>query len=357
MRARNSAKGNSWGRRPRVLVGTVSSRMAVATSKAFSELRRTSTHLPFQPEPSALSVRTICGNCIEVGSNLAVKRRQASTRAASSARSKFAPLRGCVCGVVGVHRSRHGRSPRECELPTRRPGLRICSATDEPRCGSMSDDELLSINEVARLWGTGLNIVVQLVEAEQLPSIDRGLLAMEGEYDIPLIRRSWAEALQRESPGASRTLPPPAGQVFHPAVEGAFDFHKALDLGDADGVFAASSRDSRENRTPDELLRAWQEQGSHLVQPGSGVGTTIYSLSPIEAVAARVMADAPTMPRAVTKVAPASMIDVLPLLFEDDVWRVDLNLFVKRSEWIQLLFSPLSGVDGSPSDASSSDMS
>ncbi|MGH2761118.1 MAG: hypothetical protein ACRDLD_00745 [Thermoleophilaceae bacterium] len=217
-----------------------------------------------------------------------------------------------------------------------------------------SHDELLSVNDVARLWETGLTAVVQSIESGQLLSLDRGLLMREGRYDVPLIRRSWAESLQRDSPGASRTLDPPPGQPFHPAVETAFDFHKALDLGDAQGVFATSSEGSRAGRLPEDLLAAWQTAGSHLVQPNAGVGTTIYALTPLDAVAARVMADAPTLPRAVTKPTPATMIDALPLVSEDDGWRVDLPLFERRDEWSHLLTSPLPGSDGSPEPSGSS---
>lgn len=36
-----------------------------------------------------------------------------------------------------------------------------------------SDDPLLSVSQVARMWGTGLNIVVELVKSETLPALDR----------------------------------------------------------------------------------------------------------------------------------------------------------------------------------------
>lgn len=217
-----------------------------------------------------------------------------------------------------------------------------------------SDDELLSVNDVARLWGTGLTAVAQSIESGQLLSLDRGLLIAEGRYDVPLIRRSWAAALQQDSPGASRTLAPPPGESFHPAVETAFDFHKALDLGDADGVFAASSAGSRAGRSPEDLLAAWRAAGSHLVQPNAGVGTTIYTLTPVEAVVARIMADAPALPRAATKPTPATMIDVLPLVLEGDRWQVDLSLFERRSEWSHLITSPLPDSEAGPESPESS---
>lgn len=217
----------------------------------------------------------------------------------------------------------------------------------------MSNDELLSVNDVARLWGTGLTAVVQSVESGQLLTLDRGLLVAEGRYDVPLIRRSWAEALQQEGPGASRTLDPPAGQAFHPAFHTAFDFHKALQIGDAQGLFTASSGWSCAGRSPEDLLAAWQAVGSQLTPPNAGIGTTIYSLTPLDAVAARVIADAPALPRAITKPTPATLIDVLALVSESDSWRIDLPLFERRHEWSHLLTSPLPDSGGFPESSAS----
>jgi hypothetical protein len=69
------------------------------------------------------------------------------------------------------------------------------------------------------------------------------------------------------------------------------------------------------------------------------------------------MADAPALPRAVTKPTPATMIDVLPLVSEDDGWRVDFPLFERRDGWFHLLRSPLAGADGSAeaTDSASAD--
>lgn len=219
----------------------------------------------------------------------------------------------------------------------------------------VSSDPLLSVYDVARLWGSGLASVLRCIECDQLRSIDRGLLVSEGHYDIPLIRRSWAEAVQTDSPGASRRIDEEGR--FHPALEPAFDFHKALDLGDVDGVRAVSSVESRERfPSPGDLLQAWREVGGHLVQPGSGIGTAIYSLAPLDAVAARVMADAPAMPRAFSKPTPVSMLDALPLVLEGDRWWVDLPLFERRQDWLDSLTEPPPEPGGSsaPSDESDS---
>jgi hypothetical protein len=42
------------------------------------------------------------------------------------------------------------------------------------------DDPLLSVSHIARLWGTGLEAVISLVNAELLYSLDRGELIREG---------------------------------------------------------------------------------------------------------------------------------------------------------------------------------
>jgi hypothetical protein len=215
-------------------------------------------------------------------------------------------------------------------------------------------DELLGVADVARLWGTGLAAVLRSIELGQLPTLDRGLLIAEGALDVPIIRRSWVERLQQDTPGASRVVDPPAGSDFHPAAKVAYDFHGALDSGDQEGLFEVCSSRSRSGRSPAELLDRWREVGSHLTQPGSGIGTTIYSLAPLAAVAARVFADTPAMPRAMRKPTPATLIDPIPLVLEGQVWRVDLQLFEQRAEWIHLLTLPLPGSEDAPGSSSSS---
>ncbi len=130
--------------------------------------------------------------------------------------------------------------------------------------------------------------------------------------------------------------------MFHPAVRVALEFHGALSEDDADRLFAASSPQSRSGRSPRELLAAWKAVGSHLLREDAGVGTSIYSLAPIEAVAARIFADAPALPRALPRATPATLIDVLPLVRDGSVWRVDLALFERRQELrlVERLTSP-----------------
>ena len=54
-----------------------------------------------------------------------------------------------------------------------------------------AEDPLLSVSQVARMWGAGLDIVVELVASLTLPSLDRGDLISQEQFEVPLIRRSW----------------------------------------------------------------------------------------------------------------------------------------------------------------------
>jgi hypothetical protein len=218
-----------------------------------------------------------------------------------------------------------------------------------------SDDPLLSVSQVARMWGTGLDIVVELVASSTLPSLDRGELIAEGRLDVPLIRRSWAQFLTLDSASsAHRLLAPPSGKSVHPAFAVALDFHSALDEGDAVTLFRVSSKASREGRDAQALRARWIEYTEGGFPTTSGVGSTIYTLAPLPAVAARVFADAPKVPRAVDRAAPARLIAVLPLIEEDGDWKVDLPLFEGPAFLPEVLVSPLPE-DPSPSDNDGAD--
>lgn len=188
-------------------------------------------------------------------------------------------------------------------------------------------DPLLSVSQIARLWGTGLETVVDLVDSSTLPSLDRGELIRRGQFDVPLIRRSWAEFLRSNPEATGRLIEPPEGERVHPALLVALDVHSALGQEDAEALYGLSSEASREDRSPDELLARWMEINQGGYPPNSGVGSSIYSLAPLPAVAARVFADAPKVPRAQTKPTPALLIAVLPLVEEGGTWKVDLPLY------------------------------
>jgi hypothetical protein len=190
-----------------------------------------------------------------------------------------------------------------------------------------SDDPLLSVSQIARYWGTGLDVVTSLVAAGALPSLDGGTLVRQDHLDIPLIRQSWAEFMRHDSDGAGRILRPPDGQAAHPAFQVSLDVVSALDKHDADGLWAHSSKRSQEGHTRKSLLARWTEINAGGYPEGSGVGSTIYSLAPLPAVGARIFANTPTIPRAVVKPTPATLIAVLPFVWEEGEWKVDLPLY------------------------------
>jgi hypothetical protein len=188
------------------------------------------------------------------------------------------------------------------------------------------DDPLLSVSQIARIWGTGLEAVISLVDSGALPSLDRGELIRQGQLEVPLIRESWAEFMRMDSPGAERILAPPDGENLHPAVRRALALHAALEEGDSAFLWALSSLASRKGHSPESLLARWSELNHGGYPEGSGVGTTIYSLAPLPAVGARVFANAPKSPRTIDKPTPATLLAVLPFVWEND-WVVDLPIY------------------------------
>lgn len=202
------------------------------------------------------------------------------------------------------------------------------------------DDPLLSVSQIARLWGTGVDIVIHLVDSGTLPSLDRGALISEGRLDVPLIRRSWAEFLCSDSQGAGRIVEPPEGESVHPALPVAIDVVSALDEGDAEALYRLSSKASREGCDPDALLARWMEINNGGYPSDSGVGSKIYSLAPLPAVAARVFANAPKTPRIITRATPALLL-VLPFVEEDGEWKVDLPMYEGPVYLPELLTTPM----------------
>lgn len=204
---------------------------------------------------------------------------------------------------------------------------------------STDDDPLLSIAQVARLYGTGIGTVVDLVSRGRLCTLDGGRLAQRGRLDVPVVRKSWATAIQHDSPGASRRIN--SNDLVHPAVGTALDFHTAVDDSNAPDVFLLSSRESREGMSAEDLLEAWRGELAAVLAEPSGVGTAIYSLAPLPAVAARVFANPPSIPRVFDRATPATLLAALPLVYEGGDWKVDLPLFRSRHDWMHLLSEPL----------------
>lgn len=189
------------------------------------------------------------------------------------------------------------------------------------------DDPLLSVSQIAREWGTGLDVVITLVNSQTLPSLDRGELVRQGHLDIPLIRESWAEFMRSGSEDVGRILEPPEDDEVHPAANTALAVHSALDMGDAQELWNLSSSRSRAGHSPESLLARWTALNQGSFPPDSGVGSTVYSLAPVPAVGARIFANAPKIPRVVTRPTPATLIAVLPFVWEDGDWKVDLPLY------------------------------
>jgi hypothetical protein len=166
-----------------------------------------------------------------------------------------------------------------------------------------------------------------------------------------VIRLSWAQSLKLDSYASERLLPPEGGQIAHPAFFAAAEFHSALDQKDADAVYGCSSRETRGSRTPAEVLASWLEITSGGFPTTSGIGSSIYSLAPLPAVAAQVCADAPKVPRTLSAHAPLNLLAILPLVSEDDTWRVDLSLFEGPAYLPEVLSSPLPADESSVEDS------
>jgi hypothetical protein len=218
-----------------------------------------------------------------------------------------------------------------------------------------SENPLLSASQVARMWGTGLETVVELVESSTLPSLDRGELIRQGRLDVPLIRRSWAEFLHLDGDSSARIVRPPEGERVHPAFVAALDVHSALDERDAEALYRLSSLASRQGRDADALLARWIEFTEGGFPTDSGVGSAIYTLAPLPALAARVFAEAPKVPRALTRAAPARLLAVLPLVEEHDEWKVDLPMFEGPAFLPEVLTSPLPEADRPESEGKPND--
>jgi hypothetical protein len=192
------------------------------------------------------------------------------------------------------------------------------------------------------MYGTGIDTVIELVSEEKLPTLDDDLIA-SGRLEVPLIRQSWARSLQKASDGAARIIPPPEGSKVHPAITVALDFYSALEEGDEELLSSLSSSASSAGDSPAQLLTRWREACGGEFPETAGIGSVLYSLAPLPAVAARVFADAPSLPRAVDRPTPARLLAVLPLVEEDGFWKVDLVLFEDQETLASLLVQPPPG--------------
>jgi hypothetical protein len=204
----------------------------------------------------------------------------------------------------------------------------------------MAEDPLLSPLQVARMYGTGIATVVELIEEGSLATLDDGRLVSAGKLEIPLIRESWARALQQPSPGSARVLRPPEGRLLHPAMEVAADFLTALQSNDGTTARAITSSKSRQGMNDQEVLASWLLLVGGKPDEAAGIGSAVYSLAPFPAVAVRILAHTPKFPRAVDRPTPARLIAALPLIEESEGWRLDLTLMKETDKWFPLLYEP-----------------
>lgn len=202
-------------------------------------------------------------------------------------------------------------------------------------------DPLLSPQQVARMYGTGIATVVELIDEGALPTLDEGRLVSAGRLEVPVIRESWARALQQPSGGSERVLHPPKGRLLHPAMEPAADLLTALQTDDATTAFSITSSASRQRMDSQEVLGRWLQLMGGRPDEAAGIGSAVYSLAPIPAVAVRILAHTPRFPRAVDRPTPARLIAALPLVEEDGAWKLDLNLMGEVEKWFPLLYEPL----------------
>jgi hypothetical protein len=184
---------------------------------------------------------------------------------------------------------------------------------------------LLSVEDIALRWGTGSDVVARLVGDGTIPSLDMGLLAREGRTDVPVVRAEWAESVRVDSPGAVRRVDDPWGEHLHPAASTALDFHQAMSEGDADAVYALSSRASRSlGGTPEQLLETWLDCLGDGFSRRTGITTGVYLLTPHQGVGVRLTDTVPAAPERFELPTPVNLVGVIPLIEEDGVWRVDL---------------------------------
>jgi hypothetical protein len=209
------------------------------------------------------------------------------------------------------------------------------------RASQGPDDRLMSVAQVARHYGVGVATIAKLVGSGTICSLDRGRLIGQGQFDVPLIRLSWAEAIRVDSPGASRRIDPDS-EALRGAVQTAVDFHAAVDESDAEAMFRLSSAATRASGgEADTVAARWREAVGNVMNSGTGVATGAYSLAPLQAIAMRVVYDAPAIPTVYTKPTPLFAATLLPLVPEDGEWRVDFDLWQQQEMMQSLLGQPL----------------
>ena len=204
------------------------------------------------------------------------------------------------------------------------------------RIASHGANPLLTISDVARRMGMSEKSAARLISSGVIRSLDRGLLAQSGRYDVPVVRESWLHDVEEELDERGTSRIDPHAQGFHPAVQIVLAFLDALKQRDADAAHALSSARTRalypERRN---LLRDWRSQIGRSVLGKAAVATAAYPLPIDQAVAVRLMGDPLPFTIKVVKPAVFMAVAVLPLIPEEESWRLDLPLYQRRAEWLQ----------------------
>jgi hypothetical protein len=205
-----------------------------------------------------------------------------------------------------------------------------------------SSGKLVSIQDVALHWRTGVEAVRDLVSSGLIPSLDGGELARAGLTAVPCMREAWAESARVSSPGSGRRIDDPWGDHLHPAAARALDFYNALSDGNAQSVWDMSSTASREAFQAEPLLlEAWRDLlGGALAAPAA-ITTGVYDLAPHSGVGIRLTLDAPLMPERIDVPTPMRMAGVIALVQERGSWFADITVAGADEDWSALLASPV----------------
>jgi hypothetical protein len=201
-----------------------------------------------------------------------------------------------------------------------------------------AEDPLVSIEDIALRWHTGIATVRALVADRSIESLDGGLLAQEGRTDVPVSRLSWAEEVRQDSPGAARRVDDELGGALHPAAQAAIRFFDAVRDGDADVVWAMSTPASHEIAVDeDDLYVEWLLALGDALDGHVGIATGVYSLEPYPGYGVRLVGDPPAVPERFDKATPVWPVGLLPLQEIEGQWLVDLPTATLDVEWFALL--------------------
>lgn len=194
----------------------------------------------------------------------------------------------------------------------------------------------MSVDDLARAWQVAPTTVVPLVAERTIPSLDGGRLVRRGRTDVPCLRRSWAEALRVDSPGAVRRIDDPHAAALHPAAAVAFDFYAAVQDCDLEAVRSLSSKASQAIAS-DSLVDAWRAALGEAFGASTSLTTGVYRLHPYPGVGVRVIRESPPVVIRVDTPTPIWMAGLIPLVEEEGAWRADLEVARLDVNWPRLL--------------------